>query len=244
MVIDATGLHYRQLNEEIRAAVRAGARHITLNHVVGQRFIGDGLKGDDVVITVNGVPGGDLGAFMDGPTVIVHGNAQDHVGNTMNDGKIVVHGDAGDVLGYGMRGGKLFVKGDVGYRVGIHMKSYHEKVPNMVIGGRARDFFGEYMAGGVIVLLGLNSDGTDLVGNYLGTGMHGGTIYMRGRPEKYQLGKEVDAVDFNDEDDRLLAELIEEYAQALELDAGKILDGNFTKISPVSARPYGKLYAY
>jgi len=77
------------------------------------------------------------------------------------------------VLGYGMRGGKVFIKGDVGYRVGIHMKAYENLVPIMVCGGKSRDFFGEYMAGGLLVLLGMNSqfDGP-LVGGYVGTGMH------------------------------------------------------------------------
>ena len=80
-----------------------------------------------------------------------------------------------------MRGGKLYIEGNVGYRVGIHMKSYKEQFPVMIIGGRAEDFFGEYMAGGILVLLGLNAgaDDSSIVGNYIGTGMHGGVIYLR-----------------------------------------------------------------
>ncbi|MCL5292027.1 MAG: hypothetical protein M1548_05800 [Actinobacteria bacterium] len=243
MIIDARGVHYRELNERIREAVVGGARELKLTNVVGQRYIGDGLRGD-VRIEIDGVAGNDLGAFMDGPTIVVNGNAQDHVANTMNDGKIVVRGDAGDVLGYGMRGGKLFIKGDVGYRIGIHMKSYLSKVPVLVIGGCARDFFGEYMAGGIIVLLGLNSNGRGLVGNYLGTGMHGGTIYLRSCPESYQLGKEVAALDLDDSDCEILSNLVEEFARDLDMDASEILNANFTKIAPVSTRPYGKLYAY
>lgn len=244
LTVDAKGLHYRELNEKIREVVRGGAKEIKLINVVGQRFIGDGLKGNDIKIDIHGVPGGDLAAFMDGPSITVYGNAQDHVSNTMNDGKVVVHGDAGDVLGYGMRGGKLFVKGDVGYRVGIHMKSYLGKIPAMVIGGRARDFFGEYMAGGIVVLLGLNSTGDDIVGNYLGTGMHGGTIFIRGCPSGYQLGKEVATLELTDDDGKTLSGLINEFAFELGFDAAEILAAGFTKISPVSTRPYGKLYAY
>ena len=96
-----------------------------------------------------------MAAFMDGPTLIVHNNAQDDVSNTMNAGKVVVHGHAGDVLGYGMRGQAL-CKGDAGFRVGIHMKGYMDKAPVMIIGGTAGNFFGEYMAGGVLILLGIN----------------------------------------------------------------------------------------
>ncbi|HID18060.1 TPA: hypothetical protein EYP27_00795, partial [Candidatus Bathyarchaeota archaeon] len=126
-----------------------------LKNVNGQRCIGGGIRAK-VKIIVEGVPGNDLAAFMDGPTIIVKSNAQDCVGNTMNDGKVVVHGNAGDALGYGMRGGRLFIKGDVGYRVGIHMKAYMDKNPVLIAGGFARDFLGEYMAGGFLIVLGLN----------------------------------------------------------------------------------------
>ncbi|MGB9627624.1 MAG: hypothetical protein ACPL6D_03090, partial [Thermodesulfobacteriota bacterium] len=177
--IDSKNLHYRELNEKIHQAIHLGIRHIHLRNVNGQRYIGDGIRGK-IRIEIEGVPGNDLGAFMDGPTIITSSNAQDAVANTMNAGKIIIHGDAGDVLGYGMRGGKLFIRGNVGYRVGIHMKSYKKKNPIIIIGGTARDFLGEYQAGGVIILLGLNRDGDPLTGNYTGTGMHGGVIYLRG----------------------------------------------------------------
>ena len=100
-----------------------------------------------------------------------------------------------------MRGGKVFIKGDVGYRVGIHMKAYEDLRPIMVCGGKARDFFGEYMAGGLLILLGMNSrlEGP-LVGGYLGTGMHGGAIYLRGEVEPWQCGKEVGVFSANEDD--------------------------------------------
>lgn len=246
MIIDAKGLHYRELNEKIRKAVRDGINEIKLKNVNGQRFIADGLEGD-VRIIIEGVPGNDLGAFMKGPTVIVKGNGQDHVANTMDDGKIVIHGSAGDVLGYGMRGGKLFVKGDAGYRVGIHMKQYKEKVPVIVIGGRVGDFFGEYMAGGILVVLGLNtgfSKGGQITGNYLGTGVHGGVIFLRGEVNKYQLGKEVAVFEPDEKDWKLIKSLVEEFSKDLELNASEILKEKFIKIVPVTHRPYGNLYAY
>ena len=51
---------------------------------------------------------------------------------------------------------KTYLRDDVGYRAGIHMKEYGDKKPVLVIGGTAQDFFGEYMAGGIVILLGLN----------------------------------------------------------------------------------------
>lgn len=228
----------------LREAIVRGEKEFVLDNVNGQRYIADGIN-EEVTITINGVPGNDLAAFMNGPTVIVNDSAQDAVGNTMNRGKIVIHGHAGDVLGYGMRGGKMFIRDDVGYRVGIHMKSYRKQVPVIIAGGRAADFFGEYMAGGILILLGLNSeDGQSLVGDYLGTGMHGGIIYIRGVVEKHQLGAEVGEVEMEDVDRKLLQEYLGEFCQDFSLNLEQVMGRKFTKLIPISSRPYGSLYAY
>ncbi len=243
--IDSENVYYKQLNEAVRGAYADGAKRIVIKNVNGQRYIGTGIKGAELRIEVNGTPGNDMAMFMDGPTVEVLGNAQDGVGNTMNAGTVIVHGDAGDVLGYGMRGGRIFIKGDVGYRVGIHMKAYENNVPIMVCGGKARDFFGEYMAGGLLVLLGMHSriEGP-LVGGYLGTGMHGGTIYLRGEVEPWQCGKEVGVFEASEEDIAALRPVLEGYCDALDVDLDEVLSVPFTKLVPVSHRPYGKLYTY
>lgn len=242
-VINARGLPYRELNALVKEAVAGGATEIILENVNGQRYIGTGVPGK-VNITIKGVPGNDLGAFLDGPTITVLGNGQDAIANTMNAGKIVVHGHAGDVLGYGMRGGKLFVKGDVGYRVGIHMKAFKSQVPVIIVGGTARDFFGEYMAGGILVLLGLGANGRSMVGDYCGTGMHGGAMYLRGKVDPFYLGKEVSVSEPGEEDLAELRPLLEEYCRDLQLDPAVILSEPFIKLVPVSHRPYGKLYCY
>jgi len=244
--VQARGIYYRELNGAVRAAITGGATAVRLLDVNGQRYIGTGLKADGVRIEVHGTAGNDLATFMDGPTVEVFGNAQDGVGNTMNSGRVIVHGDAGDVLGYGMRGGRVFVKGDVGYRVGIHMKAYENLVPIMVCGGKARDFFGEYMAGGMLVLLGMNTQFPEqpLVGGFVGAGMHGGVIYLRGSVEPWQCGAEVGVNEAKEEDLADLRPVIDEYARAVSMDPDEILSAPFTKLVPFSHRPYGKLYAY
>lgn len=244
IVIDARGVYYKDLNEQIHQILANGAKEITLANVNGQRYIADGVK-SKARIFVEGVPGNDLAAFMDGPTLIVKSNAQDGACNTMNDGKVVVWGDAGDVLGYGMRGGKLFIKGNVGYRVGIHMKEYKKQVPVIIAGGTARDFLGEYMAGGIVILLGLglkNSD--DLVGDFVGTGMHGGVLYIRGDVDEHTLGKEVASFKLDDKDKQVLRKHLKEYCDEFGLDLKEIMKKKFTKLIPYSHRPYGKIYAY
>ncbi|MCR4648789.1 MAG: glutamate synthase, partial [Lachnospiraceae bacterium] len=148
MIIDAKELGYKELNEKLRES----GREIRITECLGQRFIAAGMNDKD--ITIEGIPGNALGAYLNGATIKVEANAQDAVGDTMNEGKIIINGNIGDAAGYAMRGGKIFVKGDAGYRAGIHMKAYKEKIPVMVIGGCTGSFLGEYQAGGVIIVLG------------------------------------------------------------------------------------------
>jgi glutamate synthase domain-containing protein 3 len=100
------------------------------------------------------------------------------------------------------------------------------------------------MAGGRLILLGMHQDGKPIVGNYVGSGMHGGTIYIRGHVENYQLGKEVGVREIDDRDQEILTSLLTEYANALELDINELMSQEFIKLVPVSHRPYGNLYAY
>ena len=243
MNINAKGLYYKDLNLKIRDAVAAGADAIELDNVNGQYFIGDGIN-RPVTITINGVPGNDLAAFMNGATIIVKENAQDNIGNTMNAGKVIVHGHAGDVLGYGMRGGRLHIRKDVGYRVGIHMKSYQQNRPVLIAGGKAGDFFGEYMAGGVLILLGMYSDEPEKAkhGYLFGTGMHGGVIYVRGGVDVKKLSKEVGVFDLDEADIAELEALLDNYCKDFSLDLKEVMKEPFVKILPKSKRPYENMY--
>ncbi|MBI1910881.1 MAG: hypothetical protein HYS21_02660 [Deltaproteobacteria bacterium] len=242
--IDAKGSYYRDLNNKVRDAISKGEKEITLKNINGQYYIGDGLR-EKVSIIIEGVPGNDLAAFMDGPTIRIKSNAQDNIGNTMNSGKVIIEGNAGDVLGYGMRGGKLHVRGDVGYRVGIHMKGDKKQAPTIVVGGTAGDFFGEYMAGGLLILLGLDeNDPRPIVGDYLGTGMHGGMIFIRGEVDEKLCGAEVGIMDPDADDLKVLKAALTDYCNDLGLNLDEIMKKSFKKLIPVSLRPYGNLYAY
>jgi len=261
VTMDADGVPYRELNERIVDAVRrhqetvgdsGDGLHLSLCGVCGQRYVACALR-SLVHIHVEGVPGNDLAAFADGPTITTMGNVQDGTANTMNSGLVVVHGSAGDILGYAMRGGEVFVRDHVGYRVGIHMKSYAGVVPVIVVGGRAGDFLGEYMAGGIILVLGRGRGAEDArspVGELVGTGMHGGVIYVRGPVDDTQLGKEVGRRPLDEGDRETISRLVCRYVEYFGSDASVGLDsltfdwGEFTKLLAVSHRPYGQLYAY
>ena len=156
--ICAEGLEHRALNE----AIRGEHQPCTVEGCRGQRFIAAGMS--DKELYIKGTPGNALGAYLNGGTLTVLGNAQDAVGDTMNAGTIVVHGNIGDAAGYAMRGGKIYVRGNAGYRAGIHMKAYRDKIPLIVIGGKAGSFLGEYQAGGVIIVLNLDTTEDKCVG--------------------------------------------------------------------------------
>lgn len=206
MVFTVGDTYYAQLNKMIR---ESPDKDIILNGVLGQRYIGCGIA--DKRIEVCGTPGNALGAYMNGGTVEIFGNAQDATGDTMNCGKIIIHGNCGDTTGYGMRGGVIFIKGDAGYRVGIHMKEYKDMKPAIVIGGRTGDFLGEYQAGGIIIVLGLDCGGRVPVGSFCGTGMHGGAIYLRADKAPGDLPAQVNVTPVTAGDAEVVREYVGEY---------------------------------
>ncbi len=241
--IDARQIHYTPLNQMIRKAVAEGITEIVIDNVLGQRFIADGLRGDGVTITINGVPGGDLGMFMSGPTLIVHGNADHAPGNTMDRGCIVIHGSAGDAVAHSMRGGRVYVRDHIGYRGGIHMKQYMEKRPILVVGGSARAFLGEYMAGGLLIVLGLQGIPA-LAERGIGSGIHGGEIYVRGTVDERILGVGAKQKPATDDEKHTIAPIVKDFASKFGLDPEPILASDFTRIAPASARPFANKYTW
>lgn len=235
-LINAENLDYKELNDAIRRA----ERQCRIQGCLGQRFIGAGMK--DRTIIIEGTPGNALGAYLDGAQIAVNGNAQDAVGDTMNEGKIVVYGNIGDAAGYAMRGGALFVKGNAGYRAGIHMKAYQQKIPVMVIGGSAGSFLGEYQAGGKIIVLGLQSKGGRIVGNFPCTGMHGGKMYLRGRAEGVVFPTQVTVNPAGEQDMDEIREYLSEYCGLFGFDFQRIIQSPFTVVTPNSKNPYQQMY--
>ncbi|MGA2123471.1 MAG: glutamate synthase subunit alpha, partial [Acidimicrobiales bacterium] len=163
-----------------------------------------------------GSAGQSLGAFVPaGVTLRLSGDANDYVGKGLSGGRIVVRLDdaatfasdlnviAGNVIGYGATSGEIFVSGVVGERCGVRNSG-----ATIVVEGTG-DHAGEYMTGGVIVILGS-------VGRNLAAGMSGGTLYLYD-PElsvhdHLSAGVyEIDPLEGGD-DERLLA-LLERFAR-------------------------------
>lgn len=235
MILNVQGLDYTAINELIRNQ----KRDCTLDNCCGQRFIAAGMA--DKKITLNGVPGNALGAYLNGAVITVNGNAQDAVGDTMNEGKIIVNGNIGDTAGYAMRGGRIYVRGNAGYRAGIHMKEYREKVPLMIIGGTAGSFLGEYQAGGIIIVLNLENK-EKIVSNFTCTGMHGGKMYLRSDCKNIVFPNQVTAKRADENDLKQLRKHLTEYCRLFSLNIDEVLDSPFTVVSPDSKNPYKQMY--
>lgn len=239
MNITAGEMHFKVLNDKIKACV---GEEVVIDNCLGQRYIASGRSKGDIII--NGTPGNALGCYLDGCKITVNGNAQDATGDTMNEGAIIIHGSSGDATGYAMRGGKIFVRDNAGYRAGIHMKAYKEKLPVLVIGGCAGSFLGEYQAGGVIVVLGLNSDTKTPVGYFCGTGMHGGKIFIRCEELPTDLPKQVVTREATKEDMAEINGYITEFCDEFKKSKKDVLSKKFYVLIPDTKNPYKQLYTH
>ena len=239
MIIDCkqTQLSQTDLN---RMIAKSKDSEIQIIRCLGQRYIGAGSRGKSIAI--EGTPGNALGAYLDGTDIRVAGNAQDAVGDTMNDGTIVIDGNCGDAAGYAMRGGAIFIKGDVGYRAGIHMKEYRDKIPLLMIGGKAGSFLGEYQAGGVIIVLGLGVEDDTNVGYLTGTGMHGGKIVLRCLKPPADLPPQVQCREASREDLIELRQYLDRFCALFDVAPERLEGLPYYILTPDSANPYIRLY--
>ena len=236
MRINAQGMEYSVLNRKIK---ETPGSEVVLEHVSGQRYIGTGTGGKTIVI--NGVPGNALGAYLNGSTIICNSNTQDATGDTMNEGEIIIHGSSGDACGYAMRGGKIFVRGNAGYRAGIHMKAYGKQRPWLVIGGCAGSFLGEYQAGGTIIVLGLGSVQVP-VGDFCGTGIHGGKIFLRCASEPSGFPGQVLLHKASTQDLEEIMPELQRFSTLFSVGMHEILNKDFYILTPNTNNPYKQLY--
>lgn len=240
-MIEAGLRRYEEVNDEIKLDLEKKNKCI-VKDVNGQRYIGCALDSGKT-IEVYGTPGNDMACYLNGGKVEVFGNCQDAVGNTMNGGEIIVHGHSGDAMGYGMRDGQIYIKDNVACRGGIHMKEFRQMRPVLVIGQNAGSFLGEYMAGGTIVLLGLNMKrGEKLFGTHCASGMHGGKIFVRGSFPKEYLSDNIKVTSLDETDLEELEGYVKKYCKYFDADYDFIMSKPFKKLVPATSRPYANLY--
>ncbi len=180
--IDAANIAYNMLDPEI---IESPGNLACVNNVAGHRYIGITFPDEHRNVTLYGNAGNCLMNLNENNTVTVRGNVADDCCDAMNGGLLKIFGDAGDVLGQALSGGKIYITGNVGNRTCIQMREYGNSIPHVVIRGKFDDYLGEYMAGGTILVL---SDNGGNFGKYIGSGMLGGRIFIRGMVKSKNIG--------------------------------------------------------
>ena len=99
---------------------------------------------------------------------------------------------------------------------------------------------GEYLAGGLIIVLGLGQNGTPLK-SFTGTGMHGGKIIVRTKRLPESLPPQVSAVKAGGDDMREAAKYLIEFSRLFGISAGSEKK-DFFVLKPDAKNPYKKLY--
>jgi len=175
----------RILEEQIQQAIADGHRRIEVQ-AFGQHGIGGRMwraGADPVQIRVTGHSGQRLGSMGFPNTVIeVLGPVSDDVGWLNAGAEIIVHGNAGNGAANGMAQGRVCVAGNIGAR-GMTMTKHNPRFepPELWVLGSVGDYFGEFMAGGIAVVCGLEAqDPENVLGYRPLVGMVGGKVFFRG----------------------------------------------------------------
>lgn len=192
ITLDADRVSVTEINRALREAVKAGEEVEILNPRA-RHHLGVGILGE-LNMTIRGSAGYFCGCLNEGVKLRVEGNVGWFAADNMMSGEFIVEGNAGSCAAPGMRGGVLVVKGHIGSRSGQVMKG-----GTIIVGGNCGFMTGFMMINGTIVVIG---DAGDLVGHY----MVGGTIYVGGKVES--LGVDAREVDYTDEDDIYLSDLL------------------------------------
>ncbi len=210
----------RVLEEEIQKALSSGFRQFKVQ-ACGQHGIGGRLWSDDkrpIVVTVEGPTGQRLGSMgFPNTTVEVMGPASDDVGWLNAGADIIIHGHAGNGVANAMAQGKVLVSGNIGAR-GMTMTKFNPRFsrPELWVMGSVGDYFGEFMAGGVAVVCGVDPQNPDNILGYRPcVGMVGGRVFFRGPHNGYSQ-TDAKLVPVEDEDWNWLMENIKGYLEAIQ----------------------------
>ncbi|MDY6905765.1 MAG: FAD-dependent oxidoreductase [Thermodesulfobacteriota bacterium] len=216
---DGIRIESRILEETIQAAVEQGERFLEVD-AFGQHGIGGRLwkAGDEPVhVRVIGHVGQRPGSLGFPNTQIeIMGPASDDVGWLNAGARIVVHGNAGNGLANAMAQGKVYVAGNIGAR-GMTMTKSNPRFdpPEVWVLGSAGDYFGEFMAGGIAVVCGVDSQTPDNVLGYRPfVGMVGGKVFFRG-PHKGFSTADAKQIPISDDDWQWLRKNLETYLDAI-----------------------------
>jgi len=93
------------------------------------------------------------------------------------------------------------------------------------------------MAGGIVIMFRMQ-DEEPYTEMGLASGIHGGEIFIRGSVEEWTLGIGSSARPATSEDIDRIKSFIFEFSQYYGIDPAKLMNSSYTRIAPVSARPF------
>ena len=180
----------RVLEEIIHRHIKNGRKSIEIEGY-GQHGIGGRLwdaGNDEIHIRITGQSGQRAGSLGNANTRIeVMGPASDDIGWLNAGREIIVHGNASNGVMNGAAQGKVFIGGSIGAR-GMTMTKRNPRFepPELWVLGTAGDYFGEFMAGGIAVICGHDTDLKDQILGYRPlVGMVGGKVFTRGNAKGF-----------------------------------------------------------
>ncbi|MCC5925020.1 MAG: glutamate synthase large subunit [Bacteroidetes bacterium] len=177
-------------------------------------------------IEFTGSAGQGFGVFMvEGISTTLYGEANDSVCKAMSGGLAVIRPNKaatfkpeenaiiGNCTMYGATGGKLYVNGLAGDRFAVRNSG-----ATAIVEGTGLHAC-EYMTNGLVMILGNTSSN-------IGAGMTGGKLYIYGDQDANINKNYIDQVPLNDEDERELKDLLEDYLKKTNSNrANSILNG-------------------
>ena len=216
---DGVRIESRVLEERIQAAVKNGHRCIEVDayghHGIGGRLWKAGKA--PVHIRVTGHSGQRLGAMGFPNTRIENmGPASDDVGWLNGGADIIVHGHAGNGVANAMAQGRICVAGSIGAR-GMTMTKQNPRFspPELWVLGSAGDYFGEFMAGGIAVICGIDAQTPENILGYRPlVGMVGGKVFFRGPHGGYSKS-DARLTPISDSDWEWLAQHLKQFLSAI-----------------------------
>ncbi len=186
---DGRRIPSRVLEEIIQQEIEQGRHHLEIE-AYGQHGIGGRLwrAGDEKIhIRITGHSGQRAGSLGLANTEIdIMGPASDDVGWLNAGATVTVHGDASNGVMNGAAQGKVYIAGSIGAR-GMTMTKHNPRFlpPELWVLGSAGDYFGEFMAGGIAVICGINPKNDPVAGFRPFVGMVGGKAFIRGKLNDY-----------------------------------------------------------
>ncbi len=209
----------RILEEKIQKAVGQGYRKIEVD-ACGQHGIGGRLwraGKENVFIRIFGQAGQRAGSLgFPNTSIEIMGPVSDDVGWLNAGAEIVVHGHAANGVANGMAQGKIYISGNIGSR-GMTMTKYNPRFepPEIWVLGSVGDYFGEFMAGGIAVVCGVDpQDSENILGYRPLVGMVGGKVFFRG-PHSGYSEKDAKLVQISDEEWNWLIKNISLYLNSI-----------------------------